>query len=55
MPVYQLYDISGKTMPSFSGNAKAQWGKMNVYQMLKHCALWEDMTFGKIAVKRHVV
>ncbi|MDF2188284.1 DUF1569 domain-containing protein [Paraflavitalea sp. CAU 1676] len=20
-----------------------QWGKMNVYQMLKHCTLWEEM------------
>jgi len=23
-------------------NSKAQWGKMNVYQMLKHCTLWEQ-------------
>ena len=34
------------------GNTKAQWGKMNVYQMLKHCTLWEDMIFGKIPAKR---
>ncbi len=34
------------------GNNKAQWGRMNVYQMLKHCTLWEDMIFGKIPAKR---
>jgi hypothetical protein len=34
------------------GNTKSQWGRMNVYQMLKHCTLWEDMIFGKIPAKR---
>ncbi len=43
----------------------AQWGKMNVYQMLKHCTLWEEwiqsgkknkqvfvgLLFGKMALK----
>ncbi|WP_233219142.1 hypothetical protein [Adhaeribacter arboris] len=28
-------------------NSKAQWGKMNVYQMLKHGILWEEMLLGK--------
>ena len=28
-------------------NSTASWGKMNVYQMLKHCALWEEMLLGK--------
>jgi hypothetical protein len=28
-------------------NSKPQWGKMNVYQMLKHCSIWEDMLLGK--------
>jgi hypothetical protein len=23
-------------------NSTAQWGKMNIYQMLKHCILWEE-------------
>lgn len=27
--------------------SKAQWGKMNVYQMLKHCIKWEEMLLGK--------
>jgi hypothetical protein len=24
----------------------AVWGKMNVFQMIKHCILWEEMVFG---------
>ena len=28
-------------------NSTAHWGKMNVYQMLKHCMLWEEMLLGK--------
>jgi hypothetical protein len=28
-------------------NSVAQWGKMNVYQMLKHCILAEEMYLGK--------
>ena len=27
-------------------NSKAQWGKMNVYQMLKHCTLWDEWVTG---------
>ncbi|MDR3679615.1 MAG: DUF1569 domain-containing protein [Flavipsychrobacter sp.] len=23
-------------------NSKSQWGKMNVYQALKHCTLWDE-------------
>jgi hypothetical protein len=33
-------------------NSKAQWGKMDVYQMLKHCTLWEEMITGKMKTKR---
>jgi len=25
----------------------SQWGKMNVYQMLKHCTIWEEWIQGK--------
>ena len=25
----------------------AQWGKMNVYQMVKHCTIWEEWVLGK--------
>ena len=24
-----------------------QWGKMNVYQMLKHCTIWDEWVLGK--------
>ena len=27
---------------SLNENSKAAWGKMNIYQMLKHCTLWEE-------------
>jgi hypothetical protein len=33
-------------------NSTAQWGKMNVYQMMKHCVLWEEMIAGKIRCKQ---
>jgi hypothetical protein len=32
---------------SLNEDSKAQWGKMNVYQMLKHCTQWEEMLLGK--------
>lgn len=27
-------------------NSEGQWGKMNVYQMLKHCVYWEEWIQG---------
>jgi hypothetical protein len=33
-------------------NSKAEWGKMTVYQMLKHCSLWEEMILGKQKYKQ---
>lgn len=30
----------------------AQWGKMNVYQMMKHCTLWDEMIFGEKQYKQ---
>src|SRR3954466_15599856 len=35
-----------------SQDSKAQWGKMNVQQMLKHCILCEEMYLGKAKYKR---
>ena len=32
---------------SLNGNSKAQWGKMNVHQMTKHCIFWDDWVQGK--------
>jgi hypothetical protein len=33
-------------------NSAAEWGKMNIYQMLKHCTLAEEMYLGKKKYKR---
>jgi hypothetical protein len=33
-------------------NSKALWGKMTVYQMMKHCTLWEEMLVGEKKYKR---
>lgn len=40
---------------SINENNKAQWGKMNVYQMLKHCTLWEEMIFGNKIYKQVLI
>ncbi|RXK62791.1 DUF1569 domain-containing protein [Lacibacter luteus] len=37
---------------SLTSENNAQWGTMNVSQMLKHCTLCDDMFFGKINIKR---
>ena len=37
---------------SLNENSKAQWGKMNIYQMLRHCTLCEEMYLGKKTYKR---
>lgn len=33
-------------------NSQSQWGKMNAYQMLKHCTMSEEMFQGKKTYKR---
>ena len=35
-----------------SAESKRKWGKMNVYEMLKHCTQWEEMMLGKKNFKR---
>lgn len=32
---------------TLNSNSTAQWGKMNVYQMLAHCSNWEEWVQGK--------
>ncbi|NSL90208.1 DUF1569 domain-containing protein [Chitinophaga sp. Mgbs1] len=32
---------------SLSSNSSAKWGKMNVYQMTKHCTQWDEWIQGK--------
>ncbi|SIN68743.1 Protein of unknown function [Chitinophaga niabensis] len=33
-------------------NSTAQWGKMNLHQMLRHCTLWEDLPQGRLHLKQ---
>ncbi len=33
-------------------NSTAQWGKMNVSQMVKHCSQWDEMALGKTKYKQ---
>jgi hypothetical protein len=35
-------DLIGR-INTLNQDSAAQWGKMNVYQMIKHCSLWEQM------------
>jgi hypothetical protein len=37
---------------ALDANSRPQWGKMSVYQMLKHLALWEEMAMGTTLYKR---
>lgn len=37
---------------SLSTDDAAFWGKMNVYQMLKHCAVFEEMALGRKRYKQ---
>lgn len=37
---------------SLNENSKAEWGKMNIYQMLKHCTLAEELYLGYSTHKR---
>ncbi|HUR10135.1 MAG TPA: DUF1569 domain-containing protein [Flavitalea sp.] len=37
---------------SLQENSKREWGKMNAYQMVKHCVLCEEMYLGKRKYKR---
>jgi hypothetical protein len=35
-----------------NGNATAQWGEMNAYQMARHCRQWEELTNGTLPARR---
>ena len=37
---------------SLGAASKAQWGKMSVGQMIRHCSQCEEYYYGKVAVKR---
>jgi hypothetical protein len=36
-------------------NAPAQWGTMDVGQMMKHCSQWDEMALGKKTYKRSFI
>ena len=36
-------------------DSKAQWGAMNVCQMVKHCVQWEEMALGKTKYKQSFI
>ncbi len=33
-------------------SSKPKWGSMTVYQMIKHCTLWEEMLLGRTLYKQ---
>jgi len=41
-----------RRIDTLGDNSTAQWGKMNVYQMLKHCVLCEEMYLNNKKYKR---
>jgi hypothetical protein len=36
-------------------DSQAQWGKMNVGQMLRHCTKWDEMALGKTKYKQSFI
>ena len=44
-----------KRINSLTENSQAQWGKMSVSQMVKHCTQWDEMAFGKIKYKQSFI
>ncbi|HEY5405625.1 MAG TPA: DUF1569 domain-containing protein [Ginsengibacter sp.] len=40
---------------SLNENSTAQWGKMTVSQMMKHCTKWDEMALGKKKYKQSFI
>jgi hypothetical protein len=36
-------------------NSTAQWGKMNISQMMRHCTKWDEMALGKTDYKQSFI
>ena len=36
-------------------NSKAQWGKMEISQMMRHCTKWDEMALGKTIYKQSLI
>lgn len=43
----QTRDVLIERIGSLDTDSKANWGKMNVYQMTMHCCIWEAWVQGK--------
>lgn len=41
-----------KRIQKLDENSSPLWGKMSVYQMLRHCTMWEEMALGKQLYKQ---
>lgn len=46
-----IFDIASRAeligrINTLNENCVAEWGKMNVYQMVKHCSVWEEWILG---------
>ncbi len=48
-------DVLINRINTLNENSKAQWGKMTISQMMKHCAMWEEMAQGKKKYKRSFI
>lgn len=40
---------------SLREDSTAQWGKMDINQMLRHCIMWDEVTLGRRRVKRSLM
>ncbi|OJU26682.1 MAG: hypothetical protein BGN92_07400 [Sphingobacteriales bacterium 41-5] len=49
---YSTNDELIDRIASLNENSIAQWGKMNVSQMIAHCLLWDEMALGKTKFKQ---
>ncbi|MDQ6814703.1 MAG: DUF1569 domain-containing protein [Bacteroidota bacterium] len=43
----QTRDELAARINTLNESSKPGWGKMNVYQMIKHCIMWDEMLLGK--------
>jgi hypothetical protein len=44
-----------KRINSLTETNEAQWGKMNINQMIRHCILWDESVLGRRELKRSVM
>jgi Protein of unknown function (DUF1569) len=45
-------DVLIERIKLLQDDSRPQWGRMTVYQMIKHCRLWEEMISGKRKYKQ---